>query len=155
MWRHGDYIEITERGGVVVYGRSDATLNPGGVRIGTAEIYRIVEQMDQVTDSLVVHLEDRDGGMGELVLLVQVADGELDDALRGEIAAALRAALSPRHVPDSIVSVSGVPRNLTGKKLELPVKKILQGADVASVVSRQAMANPEVLDDCLTAIAQR
>jgi acetoacetyl-CoA synthetase len=125
------------------------------VRIGTAEIYRVVEQIPEVVDSLVVHLEDPSGGMGELILLVQVGGIGLDETLEAAIRSALRSALSPRHVPDRIVGVSGVPRNLTGKKLELPVKKILQGADVAAVVSRQAMANPDTLDDCLAAVRGR
>ena len=157
VMRFGDWVRFTEHNTSVVTGRSDATLNRGGVRIGTAEIYRIVEQMPEVADSLVVHLEDPDGGMGQLVLLVQPAhpgpdEHVLDEELVAAIRSALRSALSPRHVPDRIVGVGGVPRNLTGKKLELPVKRILQGADVASVVSRQAMANPEALDDCLAAV---
>jgi acetoacetyl-CoA synthetase len=155
VMRFGDWVRFTEHDSSVITGRSDATLNRGGVRIGTAEIYRVVEQMDGIADSLVVHLEDPAGGMGELILLVHTTGAELDDAMRSSIATALRSALSPRHVPDAIVGVTGVPRNLTGKKLELPVKKILQGADVAAVVSRQAMANPEVLDDCLDAIKLR
>jgi acetoacetyl-CoA synthetase len=159
VMRFGDWVRFTEHNTSVITGRSDATLNRGGVRIGTAEIYRVVEQMPEIVDSLVVHLEDPDGGMGELILLVQKADVDpdgagLDEGLEGSIRSALRSALSPRHVPDRIVGVSGVPRNLTGKKLELPVKKILQGADVAAVVSRQAMANPEALDDCLAAVRQ-
>jgi acetoacetyl-CoA synthetase len=112
--------------------------------------------MPEVADSLVVHLEDSTGGMGELILLVHAAEGrEVDDGLQSEIRQQLRSALSPRHAPDVIVGVAGIPRNLTGKKLELPVKKILQGANVASVVSRQAMANPDVLDDCLAAVRGR
>ncbi len=155
VMRFGDWVRFTEHNTSIITGRSDATLNRGGVRIGTAEIYRVVEQMPAIADSLVVHLEDPDGGLGQLILLVQTEEQELDDELRVSIATALRSALSPRHVPDQIVGVAGVPRNLTGKKLELPVKRILQGADVAAVVSRQAMANPEVLDDCLEAIRGR
>ncbi len=159
VMRFGDWVRFTAHGTSVVTGRSDATLNRGGVRIGTAEIYRIVEQLPEVADSLVVHLEDPSGGMGELILLVQVAhtDGDrtADEALQDTIRTALRTALSPRHVPDVIVGVPGVPRNLTGKKLELPIKRILQGADIATVLSRQAMANPEVLDDCLAAVNGR
>ncbi len=160
VMRFGDWVRFTDHDTSIITGRSDATLNRGGVRIGTAEIYRVVEQMAEVVDSLVVHLEDPDGGMGELILLVQTAElgstgTDLDDTLEASIRSALRSALSPRHVPDRIVGVSGVPRNLTGKKLELPVKRILQGADVAAVVSRQAMANPEALDDCLAAVENR
>jgi acetoacetyl-CoA synthetase len=154
VMRFGDWVRFTDHDSSVVTGRSDATLNRGGVRIGTAEIYRVVEQLDQVADSLVVHLEDPDGGMGELVLLVQTTGAPVDDELRRSIASALRSALSPRHAPDLVVGVSGIPRTLTGKKLELPVKKILQGAELTSVVSREALANPEVLDDVL-AVAER
>jgi acetoacetyl-CoA synthetase len=158
VMRFGDWVRFTGHDTSVVTGRSDATLNRGGVRIGTAEIYRIVERLPEVADSLVVHLEDPSGGMGELILLVQTERAthhRIDDELGESIRTALRSALSPRHVPDAIVAVSGVPRTLTGKKLELPVKRILQGADVATVVSRQAMANPDVLDDCLAAVHGR
>jgi len=152
VMRFGDWVRFSEHNTSIVTGRSDATLNRGGVRIGTSEIYRVVEQLPDVGDSLVIHLEDPDGGMGELILLVQTEGGRpVDDELRASIRGALRSALSPRHTPDSIVGVPGVPRNLTGKKLELPIKKILQGADIATVVSKQAMANPDVLDECLTA----
>ena len=128
VMRFGDWVRFSERGTAVVTGRSDATLNRGGVRIGTAEIYRVVEQLDEVADSLVVHIEDPSGGLGELILFVQPAPDaddptktvEIDDALRSTIGAAIRNALSPRHVPDRILAVSGVPRNLTGKKLEVP-----------------------------------
>ena len=156
VMRFGDWVRFTEQNTSIVTGRSDATLNRGGVRIGTAEIYRVVEQMPEVDDSLVIHLEDPSGGMGELILLVHtVGERPVDDELSASIRGALRSALSPRHAPDSIVGVRGVPRNLTGKKLELPVKRILQGADVAAVVSKEAMANPEVLDDCLDAAKGR
>jgi acetoacetyl-CoA synthetase len=155
VMRFGDWVRFSDHNTSVITGRSDATLNRGGVRIGTAEIYRVVEQMPEVVDSLVVHLEDPSGGMGELILLVQVGGVGLDETVEAAIRSAIRSALSPRHVPDRIVGVSGVPRNLTGKKLELPVKKILQGADIATVVSRQAMANPETLDDCLAAVRGR
>ena len=128
IWRFGDWIVFSERGSCVVTGRSDATLNRGGVRLGTGEFYAVIENLEPVMDSLVVHLEDPEGGPGELILFVQLADGvELDDALRKEIGGALRAALSPRHVPDTIEAVPAIPRTLTGKKLELPVKRILLG----------------------------
>ena len=137
IWRHGDWIVFQEDGSCVVTGRSDATLNRGGVRLGTAEFYRVVEELPEVDDSLVVHLEDPAGGNGELILFV-VTEGDLDDALVGTIRAALRAGLSPRHVPDRVVAVPAVPRNLTGKKLELPVKRILQGVPF----SRSSAATP-------------
>jgi acetoacetyl-CoA synthetase len=153
-WRHGDWIVFEPDGSCVVTGRSDATLNRGGVRLGTAEFYRVVEELPGVTDSLVVHLEDPAGGNGELVLFVATPAGP-DDALTGRIRAALRTELSPRHVPDTVVVVPGVPRNLTGKKLELPVKRILQGADAADVVSRDALADPTSLDVFVALAAER
>ncbi|MER7888212.1 acetoacetate--CoA ligase [Micromonospora sp. NPDC094482] len=151
VWRHGDWITINERGGCVITGRSDATLNRGGVRLGTAEFYSVVEGMDEVVDSVVVHLEDDEGGAGELLLFVVLAEGlELDDALRGRICRELRTALSPRHVPDEIHQVRAVPRTLSAKKLEVPVKKILTGTPVDRAAAKGALANPE----SLTAFAQ-
>jgi acetoacetyl-CoA synthetase len=147
IWRFGDWILFTERGSCVVTGRSDATLNRGGVRLGTGEFYAVVENLDGVVDSLVVHLEDPEGGPGELILFVQAADGVvLDDALRASIAGALRAALSPRHVPDKIATVPAIPRTMTGKKLELPVKRILLGDPPEKVASRDALADPGAID---------
>jgi len=147
VWRHGDWILITERGSCIVAGRSDATLNRGGVRLGTSEFYAVVEALDEVLDSLVVHLEDPEGGAGELLLFVVLRDGtELDDALRRRLATALRSSLSPRHVPDTIVAVPAVPRTVTGKKLELPVKRLLQGSAPEQVASRDALAEPAALD---------
>lgn len=148
IFRFGDWIRFSEHGSCVITGRSDATLNRGGVRLGTAELYRIVEEDPRVSDSLVVHLEDKDGGAGELLLFV-VARGDQDDALHGDLRSALRQALSPRHAPDTVVAMAEVPRNMTGKKLELPVKRILQGAEPSSVISRDAMANPDCLDEYL------
>lgn len=148
VWCHGDWIRYTERGSCVITGRSDATLNRGGVRLGTAEFYRVVEEFAEVDDSLVVHLEDADGGPGELILFVVPAPGlALDDGLRARLAGALRANLSPRHVPDSIRAVRAVPRSRTGKKLEVPVKRLLQGAAAESVASRDALLDPTALDD--------
>lgn len=148
IWRHGDWIVFEPDGSCVVTGRSDATLNRGGVRLGTAEFYRVVEELPGIADSLVVHLEDPAGGNGELILFVATTPDHaaLDDALTSTIRTALRTALSPRHVPDRIVGVPAIPRNLTGKKLELPVKRILQGTPVTQVVSRDALADPSVLD---------
>ncbi|HYN92743.1 MAG TPA: acetoacetate--CoA ligase, partial [Pilimelia sp.] len=142
VWRHGDWITIDEAGGCVITGRSDATLNRGGVRLGTAEFYAVVEGLPEVVDSVVVHLEDED----RLLLFVVLADGlELDDAVRVRIAAELRVALSPRHVPDEIHQVRAVPRTLSGKKLEVPVKRILTGAPAESAAAAGALANPESL----------
>jgi acetoacetyl-CoA synthetase len=146
VWRHGDWITISERGTCVITGRSDATLNRGGVRLGTSEFYSVVEGLDEVVDSVVVHLEDDAGGAGELLLFVVLGDGiELDDALRAKIARELRTNLSPRHVPDEIYQVRAVPRTLSAKKLEVPVKRILAGTPVESAAATGALANPESL----------
>ncbi|KHL15093.1 acetoacetyl-CoA synthetase [Mumia flava] len=147
VWRHGDWITIHPDGSCVISGRSDATLNRGGVRLGTAEFYAVVESLDEVADSLVVHLEDPDGGPGRLLLFVVPAEGvEADDQLRTTIAGALRTNLSPRHVPDELHVVPAVPRTLSGKKLEVPVKKILRGAEVDEAASRGALQNPDSLE---------
>jgi acetoacetyl-CoA synthetase len=147
IWRQGDWIRFTERGSCVVTGRSDATLNRGGVRLGTGEFYALVEELPQIVDALVVHLEDAGGGLGELLLFVVPAEGvEVDPTLESRIAAELRAQLSPRHVPDRIVAVPAIPRTLTGKKLEVPVKRILLGARPEEVASRDALLRPDALD---------
>jgi acetoacetyl-CoA synthetase len=147
VWRQGDWIMFTERGSCVITGRSDATLNRGGVRLGTSELYAVVEDFEEVVDSLVVHLEDAEGGAGELLLFVVLAGGgELPDELRERIAGALRDELSPRHVPDAIVAVPAIPRTFTGKKLEAPVKRILRGARAEDVASRDALVDPTAID---------
>jgi acetoacetyl-CoA synthetase len=147
VWTHGDWITVYDDGACVITGRSDATLNRGGVRMGTAELYSVVEGLPEVADSLVVHLEDPDGGPGRLLLFVTPAVGiELDDGLRNRVAKALSTELSPRHVPDEIHAVPGVPRTLSGKKLEVPVKRILLGADPDAAASRGSLANPDVLE---------
>ncbi len=145
VWRHGDWISMLPDGGCVIFGRSDATLNRGGVRMGTSEFYRVVEQLPEVADSLVVDTGQL-GADGRLILYLVLADGSaLDDDLTGRIKAALRTALSPRHVPDEIHQVPGIPRTLSGKKLEVPVRKILLGTPVADAADPDALANPEVL----------
>jgi acetoacetyl-CoA synthetase len=147
VWRQGDWIRFSESGSCVVTGRSDATLNRGGVRLGTSEFYSVIEELPEITDSLVVHLEDDEGGAGELVLFVVLADGiTLDDELRGVIAGSLRSHLSPRHVPDVIRAVPAIPRTLTGKKLEAPVKRILRGEPADAVASRDSLLDPTALD---------
>ncbi len=147
VWRHGDWIEITERGSCVITGRSDATLNRGGVRMGTAEFYSAVESLDAVADSLVVHLDDPEREAGRLVLFVQLADGlELDDDLRRRIADMIRSELSPRHLPDELYAVPAVPRTISGKKMEVPVKRLLEGEPLERVANPGSMADPDSLD---------
>jgi acetoacetyl-CoA synthetase len=145
IWRHGDWIMNLPDGGCVIYGRSDATLNRGGVRMGTSEFYRIVEELPEVADSLVIDTGTL-GREGKLVLYLVLAPGaSLDDDLRSKIRSLLRSALSPRHVPDEMHQVPGVPRTLSGKKLEVPVRKILTGTPVSEAADRDSLANPEVL----------
>ena len=156
VWRQGDWIKFTERGSCIITGRSDATLNRGGVRLGTGEFYAVVEDVPEVIDSLVVHLEDGGGGAGELLLFVVPAAGvSFDDDLRTKIANTLRRELSPRHVPDVIVSVPSIPRTLTGKKLESPVKRILLGEASERVASRDSLLDPAALDAFVALATQR
>jgi len=156
VWRHGDWIEITERGSCIITGRSDATLNRGGVRMGTAEFYSAVEGLEEVADALVVHLDDPDDDAGRLVLFVRLAAGvELDDGLRGALARTIRAELSPRHVPDELHVVAAIPRTISGKKLELPVKRLLEGAALEDVVNPGALADPASLEPFLALAAGR
>jgi len=141
-WCHGDWVTFTERGSCVISGRSDATLNRAGVRLGTAEFYAVVDSIDGVRDSLVVHLDD-----GDRLLLFVVLDGRpLDTELLAAIRAALRSKLSPRHVPDEVHAVPAIPRTHSGKKLEVPVKRILEGRPAADVASPGALADPTALD---------
>jgi acetoacetyl-CoA synthetase len=145
-WRHGDWIEITDRGTAIIYGRSDSTINRGGIRIGTAEIYRAVLESDEITDALVVDLPRPDTD-GVIELFVVLREGAaLDDDLRKTLARAIRERCSPRHVPDEVRAIAAVPRTLSGKVVEVPVKRILMGADPAKVVSRDSLANPAALD---------
>ncbi len=145
VWWHGDWITITEQGECVISGRSDATLNRGGVRLGTADINAVVEEIDGVEETLVVHLDADDED--ELVAFVVTAeDVTLDETLRTRIRSELRRQLSPRHVPDVIVAVDAVPRTLSGKKTEVPVKRILAGAPVSEAVAAGALANPDSVD---------
>jgi acetoacetyl-CoA synthetase len=145
VWRHGDWIEFTERGSVIVSGRSDATLNKAGVRMGSADIYAIVDPLPGVADSLVIGVELPDGGYYMPLFVVPEAGADLDE-LRAAITAAIRRDISPRHVPDEIVPAPGVPRTLTGKRVEVPIKEILRGTAWGDLVSSGAVANPEVLD---------
>jgi acetoacetyl-CoA synthetase len=146
VWRHGDWIEITERGTAIITGRSDATINRGGIRMGTAEIYRAVLAVDAITDALVVDVpvEGEDAWMPLFVVLREGAS--LDDEVVAEIRKRVREDCSPRHVPSEIVQVTEVPRTLSGKVLELPVKRILMGTPVEKAAARDSLANPEALD---------
>jgi acetoacetyl-CoA synthetase len=149
VWRHGDFFRVNRRGGCFVLGRSDATLNRHGVRIGTAEVYRALEAVEEVDDAVAVCL-DLPGGGSFMPLFVTLAGGRrLDDAVERKIRERLRTASSPRHVPDRIVQVAAIPLTLTGKKLEVPVRRILLGVPPGQAVSRSAMANPQALDDFL------
>ncbi|WP_255358526.1 AMP-binding protein [Pseudonocardia sp. EC080610-09] len=145
VWRHGDWIRFTPEGGAVISGRSDATLNRGGVRMGTSEFYRVLQGVPEIEDSLVVDT-------GELVLFVVLRDdNDLDDDLRGRIRTLVRADISPRHVPDLVVVVPAIPYTLTGKKCEIPVKRLLQGDAVADVADPQSLRNAEALTSIVEA----
>ena len=142
IWYHGDYIEINDHGGVTIYGRSDATLNPGGVRIGTAEIYRVVEQIPEIADSLVVGVQSEGDELVALFLIMN-EDEILNDILVNQIKSSIRKNCTPRHVPSIVKSVEDIPYTISGKKVELAVKKVLHGEEVTN---KDALANPEALD---------
>ncbi|MFB8765213.1 acetoacetate--CoA ligase [Nocardiopsis alba] len=146
IWRHGDWIEITERGTAIIYGRSDSTINRGGVRMGTSEIYRAVLSLDDVLDALVVDVPQGDGS-SKIELFVVLREGaDLEGDVPKEIARRIRTDCSPRHVPDRVRAIAAVPRTLSGKVLEVPVKRILMGERPEKVASRDSLANPEALD---------
>ena len=145
VWRHGDWIEITDRGTAIITGRSDATINRGGVRMGTSELYRSVLALDEIVDALVVDVPQEDGS--RMSLFVVLRDGAaLDAALIAQIKRKIREDCSPRHVPDDVLETPAIPRTLSGKILEVPVKRLLTGAPVDEVASRDSLANPEALD---------
>lgn len=144
-WRHGDWTEITERNGVVIYGRSDSTLNRGGIRIGTSEIYRAVESLDFIKDSLVIYLDKNEQDYMPLFVVLE-ENIKLTDELIKTIKTNIRKAYTPRHVPDEIIQLTEVPYTISGKKMETPVKKILQGLSVEKVISKDAMRNPEAIE---------
>ena len=145
-WRHGDWVKVTERGSLIIYGRSDATLNRGGVRIGTAEIYRAINKVEEIADSLIVNIEL--GGGRDYMPLFVVLNGEqaLDEEIKSKVKKTLRSECSPRHVPDEIIEIKEIPYTISGKKLEAPVKKILMGAPVEKAAKKDSMKNPESLD---------
>lgn len=149
VWAHGDWIRIKSKEGIIIYGRSDATLNRGGVRIGTAEIYNAVNELDGVKDSLVITTDESDGS-SKMLLFVQLMDDiKLDDEIQTKIKANLRNQYSPRHIPDSIFQVTDIPYTLSGKKLEIPVKKIFSGVSLEKAVSKDIMRNPGCLTEYL------
>jgi acetoacetyl-CoA synthetase len=153
VWRHGDWIKLDAEGASVIYGRSDSTLNRGGVRMGTSEFYRVVEGLPEVADSLVVDTGSLEDAVGTMWLFVVLKpDVTFDTALRRRIKDVLKTELSPRHVPDEIRAVSAVPRTLNGKKLEVPIKRILLGADPETVASRDTLANPAALDELVALV---
>jgi acetoacetyl-CoA synthetase len=146
IWRHGDWIRITPTGGAVIYGRSDSTINRQGVRMGTSEIYRVVNAVPEVADSLVVDVP-RAQGESWMPLFVVLAEGaELDDELRATIRRRIREECSPRHVPNDVFAVGEIPRTLNGKVLEVPVKRILSGVAPERAASLDSLANPSSLD---------
>jgi acetoacetyl-CoA synthetase len=145
IWRHGDWVSITPRNGVIIYGRSDATLNRGGVRIGTAEVYRAVDKVNEVQDSLIICIE-KEGGEYFMPLFVVLRPGKLfDNSVKEKIRSTLRSECSPRHVPDEIYQAPDIPYTISGKKTETPVKKILMGKNPATVVNAGALRNPEAM----------
>jgi acetoacetyl-CoA synthetase len=146
IWRHGDWIMFNERGGCVIYGRSDSTINRQGVRMGTSEIYTAVESLDEVLDSLIIDLEllGRDSYMPLFVVLREGV--QLDEGLKQRLKQKLRADVSPRHVPNDIFQIEEVPYTLSGKKMEVPIRKILLGMNVAKAANRGAMRNPQAID---------
>jgi acetoacetyl-CoA synthetase len=146
VWRHGDWIKIKPNGACVIYGRSDSTINRGGVRMGTAEIYSAVEKVEEVQDSLVVDIHKPDGSAYMPLFVVLAEDVELDDDLKNRIKRSIRENASPRHVPNEILAVPDIPRTLNGKKLEVPVKKILSGTPPEQAASKDSLSNPESLD---------
>jgi len=155
VWRHGDWIEITDRGTAVIYGRSDSTINRGGIRMGTSEIYRAVLAVDEVVDALVVDVP-RAGEESWMALFVVPAEGAaLDDALTRELARRIREECSPRHVPDDVFAIAAVPRTLSGKVLEVPVKRILAGVPAAEAASRDSLQDPAALDWFVELAARR
>jgi acetoacetyl-CoA synthetase len=147
VWRHGDWITVTERGSVIIHGRSDSTLNRNGVRLGSADIYDAVEQIPEVTEALVLGVEEGDAGYWMPLFVVLAPGASLDDGLRERIKTAIRTNASPRHVPDEVIAVRAIPHTRTGKKIEVPVKRLLQGASAEQVLSLGAVDDPTLIED--------
>lgn len=147
VWRHGDWISVTDRGSVIVHGRSDSTLNRNGIRMGSADIYAAVESMEEITEALVIGAEETDGGYW-MPLFVVLQDGfTLDDELIDRVRSRIKTMASPRHVPDEVVAIRGIPHTKTGKKLEVPIKRLIQGADVKDVVAATAVDDFTLIED--------
>ncbi|MGY4648021.1 acetoacetate--CoA ligase [Mycobacterium sp. URHB0021] len=146
VWRHGDWITITDHGSIIVHGRSDSTLNRHGIRMGSADIYQAIERLPEIAEALVIGTEQPDGGYWMPLFVVLAGDASLTDDLADRIKRTIREEVSPRHVPDEIIVAPGVPHTRTGKKLEVPIKKLFQGADPARVVERSAVDDPDLLD---------
>lgn len=146
VWRHGDWITVTDHGSVIVHGRSDSTLNRHGIRMGSADIYQAVERLSEVAEALIIGVDQPDGGYWMPLFVVLAGEAELTDELRDRIKSIIREEVSPRHVPDEIIAAPGVPHTRTGKKLEVPLKKLFQGADAGKVVERSAVDDPDLLD---------
>lgn len=155
VWRHGDWVTVTERGGITVHGRSDATMNRYGVRMGSAEIYEVVDRLPGVADALVVGVEEPDGGYWMPLFVVLVEGTSLSPELVDEIRNQIRHQLSPRHVPDEVIAVPALPHTMTGKRLEVPVKRLLQGAALTDVANPAALDNATALEQFVQIARQR
>ena len=142
VWHHGDYVKLTDHGGIVIYGRSDATLNPGGVRIGTAEIYRHVEQLDEIVESIVIG-QDWDSDVRVVLFVVLQAGLSLDDELVKKIRQTVREKCTPRHMPAKVIQVAEIPRTKSGKIVELAVREVVHNREVKNI---QSLANPQALE---------
>jgi acetoacetyl-CoA synthetase len=154
VWRHGDWLKLNPDGSSVIYGRSDSTLNRGGVRMGTSEFYSVIEGMPEIVDSLVVDTGSLEDAVGKMWLFVVLREGiDLDSTLKRRIKELLKTELSPRHSPDEIRAIAAVPRTLSGKKLEVPIKRILLGEAPDKVASRDTLANPQAFDALVALVA--
>jgi acetoacetyl-CoA synthetase len=146
VWRHGDWITVTSRGSVVIHGRSDSTLNRHGVRMGSGDIYAAVENIPEIAEALVIGAEQDDGSYWMPLFVVLAGDQVLDDALVDRIKGAIRDRTSPRHVPDEVIQVPGIPHTRTVKKLEIPVKRLLQGGSISTVVNPDSVDDPSLFE---------
>jgi acetoacetyl-CoA synthetase len=155
VWRHGDWATVFDDGSLVILGRSDSTLNRHGVRIGTAEIYAAIDRLPEIADSLVVGVERPDGGYWMPLFVTLEAGRELTEQMRAEVLETIRSATSPRHVPDEVVQVPAIPRTLTGKRLEVPVKRTLMGTANEQTINRNSVADPTAFDELVAVARER